>query len=84
MAHSRLIGLLALVSITPQLAAALDQNGNQQSDVWEIHYGATALSATGDADQDGFTNAMESAAGTNPSIQIRARCWECCRLRVAT
>ena len=47
-------------------AGALDQNGNQQSDVWEMIYGANGLSASGDADGDGWTNAQESAAGTNP------------------
>ena len=45
---------------------ALDQNGNQQSDVWEMVFGAFGLPAAGDADGDGWTNAQESAAGTNP------------------
>ena len=45
---------------------ALDQNGNQQSDVWEMVFGAFGLSAAGDADGDGWTNSQESAAGTNP------------------
>ncbi|MBX7208560.1 MAG: DUF1800 family protein [Verrucomicrobiaceae bacterium] len=62
----RLSFLLVIAALPFGMAAALDQNANQQSDVWEIYYGATALSATGDADKDGFTNAMESAAGTNP------------------
>ena len=47
-------------------ALALDQNGNQQSDVWEWQFGATGLVATADADGDGVNNAGESAAGTNP------------------
>lgn len=47
-------------------APALDQNGNQQSDVWEWQFGATGLVATADADGDGINNAGESAAGTNP------------------
>ncbi len=47
-------------------APALDQNGNQQSDVWEWQFGATGLVATADADGDGVNNAGESAAGTNP------------------
>src|SRR5580765_4098809 len=45
---------------------ALDQNGNQQSDVWEMIFGASGLAAAGDADGDGWSNASESAAGTNP------------------
>lgn len=45
---------------------ALDQNGNQQSDVWEMIFGASGLPAAGDADGDGWSNALESAAGTNP------------------
>ena len=47
-------------------AQALDNNSNQQSDIWEIHYGALNLPAIGDADHDGFSNALESVAGTNP------------------
>lgn len=62
----RLLSLLFITTFPSMIALAYDQNGNQQSDIWEIHYGAAALSATGDADKDGFTNAMESAAGTNP------------------
>lgn len=45
---------------------AVDQNANQQSDIWEIAYGVSALSPTADADGDSFTNAAESLAGTNP------------------
>jgi len=45
---------------------ALDQNANQQSDVWEMIYGASGLPAAGDADGDGWSNAVESGAGTNP------------------
>lgn len=47
-------------------SSALDQNANQQSDVWEMIFGATGLPAAGDADGDGWSNALESAAGTNP------------------
>lgn len=48
-------------------AQALDQNANQQSDVWEMIHNATGLAATNDADFDGFNNRAESIAGTNPN-----------------
>lgn len=56
--------LWLLVATTP--APALDQNANQQSDIWEMIFGASGLSASADADGDGWSNASESAAGTNP------------------
>ncbi len=58
-----------LVFLTIGLAAtacAIDQNANQQSDIWELQYGALNLPAAGDADNDGYSNAVESLAGTNP------------------
>jgi uncharacterized protein (DUF1800 family) len=55
-----------LLLFAPLPLGALDTNNNQQSDVWEMAWGATGLPADGDADGDGFTNAQESAAGTNP------------------
>ena len=55
---------LFLCMVSPTLA--LDQNTNQQSDVWEMIFAAPGLSAAGDADGDGWSNATESAAGTNP------------------
>ncbi len=54
------------VLLCPFAAVALDTNNNQQSDVWEMAWGAPGLAAASDADGDGFTNAQESAAGTNP------------------
>ena len=45
---------------------AFDQNANQQSDIWEIHYGALSLPPLADNDHDGYSNALESVAGTNP------------------
>ena len=47
-------------------SAAVDQNGNQQSDVWEMVFQAAALAPEDDEDADGWTNASESAAGTDP------------------
>ncbi|MCD6051760.1 MAG: hypothetical protein K0Q55_3169 [Verrucomicrobia bacterium] len=55
------LGFLPLVS-----AKAIDQNGNQLNDIWEIIHGAQALTAIGDADGDGVSNLDESRAGTNP------------------
>jgi uncharacterized protein (DUF1800 family) len=52
--------------LSPLQAWALDQNNNRQSDVWEMIFGAHGLPADGDADGDGFSNAAESFAGTNP------------------
>ncbi len=45
---------------------ALDQNNNQQSDVWEMLFNSAGLPAAGDFDGDGWSNATESAAGTHP------------------
>lgn len=55
-----------LVCLAPLPSLGLDQNNNQQSDIWEIAFGATGLPSAGDADGDGFSNTAESIAGTNP------------------
>lgn len=57
--------LLVSLSVAGALIA-LDQNSNQQGDIWEVQYGALSLPALDDTDHDGFSNAMESVAGTNP------------------
>ncbi|MFN0077739.1 MAG: DUF1800 family protein [Prosthecobacter sp.] len=62
-AKPRLVFMLACAAIT---ARALDTNTNQQSDIWEIQYGALNLPALEDTDRDGFSNTLESIAGTNP------------------
>lgn len=64
----RRILFLFVVVVSAQLSAQgqLDTNLNQQSDVWEMLHGAQGLPAAGDADFDGFSNAAESVAGTNP------------------
>ena len=36
------------------------------ADIWVLKYGATGLSAAGDADGDGLANSVEAAAGTDP------------------
>lgn len=57
---------LALCLMTPGRAVALDQNQNQQSDVWEMVFRAAGLAPNSDADGDGTPNRDESAAGTDP------------------
>jgi hypothetical protein len=57
---------IALCFLIAVKAQALDNNANQQSDIWEIRYAAQNLAALADADHDGFSNALESVAGTNP------------------
>lgn len=46
--------------------AELDLNNNQLGDVWEVRYEAMSLPALDDTDQDGYSNALENAAGTDP------------------
>jgi uncharacterized protein (DUF1800 family) len=58
--------LVACVALLPASGLALDENGNSQSDVWEMVFGAAGLAPGADADGDGWSNALESTAGTNP------------------
>lgn len=37
-----------------------------QTEIWEINYGAQGLPALVDSDKDGYSNALEKVAGTNP------------------
>ncbi len=60
------IAICALLFSSGAVFAILDQNANQQSDIWEAIYGAIALNPSVDTDHDGFTNLQESIAGTNP------------------
>jgi len=64
--HMKVLRCLPLLLCMVSPTLALDQNANQQSDVWEMIFAAPGLSGAGDADGDGWSNATESAAGTNP------------------
>jgi uncharacterized protein (DUF1800 family) len=61
----RLSAWVAMI-LLPGSALAIDPDGNRQSDVWEMVYGASGLPPDDDLDADGWTNAAESAAGTDP------------------
>ena len=58
--------LLAVLLTAAPVVRAVDQNNNQQSDVWEMLFQSPTLPAGGDFDADGWSNAAESSAGTNP------------------
>ncbi|MBX3743069.1 MAG: DUF1800 family protein [Akkermansiaceae bacterium] len=45
--------------------AKIDDNGNGMSDVWEAAYGKSLIPSE-DPDKDGFSNLLESIAGTDP------------------
>ena len=64
--HGKTLPLLAALLTAAPVAQAVDQNNNQQSDVWEMLFQSPSLPAGGDFDADGWSNAAESSAGTNP------------------
>ncbi len=64
-------GLSILFLTSPLAQAILDTNQNGASDLWERHYNNGNLSTnflpSADPDGDGWTNAQEAAAGTDPA-----------------
>lgn len=61
--------------LTPKAHAILDVNGNGLSDLWEKQYNNQQLlppefDPQADPDHDGWTNAEEAAAGTDPFNSI--------------
>ena len=74
--RSLLIPLLLILFFltTPHLQAIHDTNQNGVSDLWERKYYSGQLAPnfnpTADPDGDGWTNAQEAAAGTDPTSTI--------------
>ena len=62
----RLILVAAISLVMASHSRALDQNGNQMSDIWEMIFNAQNVSANADSDLDGFTNFQEALAATDP------------------
>ncbi len=65
--HAVLLVTMILTLVPNYLRAQMiDLNGNGMSDVWEWTYNAYGVNPASDPDQDGFSNAQESLAGTDP------------------
>ena len=60
-----LLAAAVLPSFTSAHAAITDPSNGFDA-VWEVVYNASALDPNADTDGDGFTNAQEAAAGTDP------------------
>lgn len=56
-------GVLLLSALSAQ---GVDLNSDGLSDLWQLNYSAESEPASGDPDGDGYTNAEESNAGTDP------------------
>jgi hypothetical protein len=68
---SRLHIFLSLLALTHQAHAIVDFNQNGVSDLWEKKYNQgnlySTFNPTADPDGDGWTNAQEAVAGTDPA-----------------
>jgi uncharacterized protein (DUF1800 family) len=64
--NGNLLRAIAVLLAAAPVAEAVDENHNQQSDVWEMLFQSINLPAAGDFDNDGWSNAAENNAGTNP------------------
>ncbi|RYD43139.1 MAG: hypothetical protein EOP85_10490, partial [Verrucomicrobiaceae bacterium] len=62
----KVISVCGVVFALAPSSWALDQDNNQQSDIWEMLFSSAGLPAAGDFDGDGWSNAAESAAATHP------------------
>ncbi|MBN8459404.1 MAG: hypothetical protein J0M04_16370 [Verrucomicrobia bacterium] len=68
---SRLFTTLGVLLLAPSVSAIIDTNNNGLSDLWERAYNNDELfgetfDPQADPDADGWTNAQEAAAGTDP------------------
>ncbi|MBC8012214.1 MAG: DUF1800 family protein, partial [Burkholderiales bacterium] len=61
-----LLSVAAFLVLASRSHAILDTNTDQISDVWRARFAPGALSASADADADGFSNLQESILGTDP------------------
>lgn len=66
-----LLNILGFLLVVPTAHAIVDTNENGMSDVWERHFNSGGLFpesflAQDDPDGDGWNNATEAVAGTNP------------------
>ena len=68
--NANFLRISAALLVSSSAARALDLNGNQQSDVWEMLFQASGLPPAGDFDGDGWSNATESNAGTDPKSGV--------------
>lgn len=58
--------LVCLLVAVRGFAAPIDQNSDGLADLWQLLFSAGTLAANEDNDNDGFDNARESLAGTDP------------------
>ena len=61
-----LLGKFPFVFAATRVSAILDLNSNGMSDVWEQLRNAVGIDPNLDSDGDGFSNALEALAGTDP------------------